>query len=227
MSKVGVTLSKTGSKAAKFVIRKADGTELRDAFQFIDGIYKNVKKKTATHNVFLGYIDGQVQFQGANEKINKVRCKLWGKCRPGSSAAFVTDANFRADANAANDCNVIDDVAGELDDLIQKVRNLSSNVPDKWKKPFKCVEYSSDLRSKLINAGIKGEELTMRTGTGFIQSNSKGQIATNGLHKAIKVDNMVFDNFRTEGISYDDWINDLGGKLYTNPPYAEIKHLKF
>lgn len=38
---------------------------------------------------------------------------------------------------------------------------------------------------------------------------------------------MVFDNLRPNGISYIDWINDLGGKIYTNPPMLLYFGLNF
>jgi peptidoglycan hydrolase-like protein with peptidoglycan-binding domain len=106
-------------------------------------------------------------------------------------------------------------------------KELSNNIPAKWKKNLKCKEYAKALISKLKAKNIKGELLEIRTGTGFIQSDEFGSIATNGIHQAVKVGDTVFDNLHPNGIKYDDWIKDLGGKLFTNPPHALITPSSF
>ena len=67
----------------------------------------------------------------------------------------------------------------------------------------------------------------MKTGTGFIYSDTFKEISTDGIHQAIKVDNVVYDNLRPNGISYDNWIKDLGGPTFTNPPHALITPTPF
>jgi len=110
---------------------------------------------------------------------------------------------------------------------IDKTKELAKDVPAKYKKNYMCKEFASDLKKRLVSEKIKGELLEVKTGTGFIESDKFGNIATGGLHQAIKVEDMVFDNLRPNGILYDDWIKDLGGKIFTNPPHAIINHEKF
>ena len=142
MSKVGVGFKHLGPKVGKFVARNANGSEiLNSGFELVNGIYKNLKKKTPSHTVFLGYIDGQVQLVG--EQVKKVKCKLWGKCRAGGSLALVADANFRADANLAAGC-IVDDVAGEAFELLVKKFNKSSD----W---WKFVKSNPELKGAIQN----------------------------------------------------------------------------
>ena len=79
----------------------------------------------------------------------------------------------------------------------------------------------------MITNGESGIFLEIRTGTGFIESDKFGSIATSGVHQAILVDDIVFDNLRPGGILYSDWISDLGGRIYTNPPHALITKTPF
>lgn len=110
---------------------------------------------------------------------------------------------------------------------VENARELSRTIPKKWKVKYMCKEYASALKTKLVNSGISGEILEMITGTGFIHSDEFGNIATLGLHRAIKVDDMVFDNLRSNGIPYGEWIKDLGGEIFTNPPHARITKTTF
>jgi hypothetical protein len=110
---------------------------------------------------------------------------------------------------------------------VDSAREFSRAIPSKWKKHFKCKEYANALVSKLKAQKIKGELLEMKTGTGFIQSDEFGSIATNGVHQAVKVGDTVFDNLRPSGIKYKDWIEDLGGEIFTNPPHAKITSSPF
>ena len=47
-------------------------------------------------------------------------------------------------------------------------------------------------------------------------------ISTNGRHRAILSEGMVYDNIRQNGISYDDWVKDLH-----SPGGSEIKTTDF
>jgi len=58
--------------------------------------------------------------------------------------------------------------------------------------------------------GISGEVLELKS-IRNIWSNKIGKnIAENGEHVAIRVDDVVFDNLNPQGIKYDDWAEDLG-----------------
>lgn len=74
-----------------------------------------------------------------------------------------------------------------------------------------------NLQARMLSSGETGVFLEMKTGTGFIESNKFGGIATSGVHQAILVDDIVFDNLRPGGILYSDWISDLGGQIYELP----------
>ncbi|UTA67282.1 hypothetical protein [Emticicia sp. 21SJ11W-3] len=141
MSKVGMGFKKGAGKVGKFVIRNAAGGIIGTAFDVVDGVYKNVKKKTSSaYNVFLGTIEGQVQFIG--EKTQKVRCNIWGKCSSG--------AGGRVDAtNPPNLLSCVDDAAMETIDVFKRALHKNELNNMTYKK------YKSD-RDKGIITNLTG-----------------------------------------------------------------------
>ena len=117
MSRVGMGFKKGVGKAGKFVIRDAAGGIVGTAFDVVDGVYKNVKKKTSNaYNVFLGTLEAKVQFVG--EKTETIRCKIWGKCSAGAGVRIDTTPT-------PNPLACVGDVA--LEKIEKVVRNLKPN----------------------------------------------------------------------------------------------------
>ena len=91
------------------------------------------------------------------------------------------------------------------------LRELVSQVPDAYKKLFKCKEFADAYKKILKNEGIEGTEVFLKSETGFIWSETLGKTITeNGEHVGIKVRDMIFDNLHPQGISYKKWLDDLG-----------------
>ncbi|UTA67286.1 hypothetical protein [Emticicia sp. 21SJ11W-3] len=101
MSRVGMGFKKGAGKTGKFIIRNAAGGIVGEAMEYVNGVYKKVKKKTSAHNQFLGTIEGDVEF--ADGTKGKGAYDLWGKC--GSVS------NFRT---SANQCNTVSEVGAEV-----------------------------------------------------------------------------------------------------------------
>ncbi|MBI9092930.1 MAG: RHS domain-containing protein [Desulfobacterium sp.] len=110
---------------------------------------------------------------------------------------------------------------------VTAAREAASGIPAKFKKKFECKDFANELEGRLRARGISGTRLEMKTRTGYILSNSHGNITETGEHIAIRVEDTVFDNLRPDGIPYDDWIEDLGGRQYTEPPTALISEVLF
>jgi hypothetical protein len=107
------------------------------------------------------------------------------------------------------DSNAFSDLFG-LQCLISIVKGLSKKVPNSFKKIFKCKEYAQSLKKMMEKKGIAGELLELKS-LRFIWSNKLGKnIAENGEHMAIKVDDMIFDNLNPDGIKFEKWAEDLG-----------------
>jgi len=104
---------------------------------------------------------------------------------------------------------------------------LAEQISNAYKKNGMCKEFADDLQKKMEEAGIHGQRLDMISGTSFIYSNTHKLISSNGTHRAIKVGDTVFDNLNPKGIKYGDWIDDLGGEQFTNPPHARITSTDF
>ena len=100
MSKVGVGFKKIGNKAGKFVIRDAAGGIVGETMEYVNGVYKKVKKKTSAHNQYLGTFEGDVEF--ADGSKGKGTYELWGKCGSISS--------LRVNANG---CNTVSEMGAE------------------------------------------------------------------------------------------------------------------
>ena len=57
---------------------------------------------------------------------------------------------------------------------------------------------------------MSGEVIELRTGFYNIWSETaKANISTNGIHRAVKVGDMVFDNIHKNGRPYAEWIKDF------------------
>lgn len=80
---------------------------------------------------------------------------------------------------------------------------------------LQCMECADAIISALKTEGLAAEVLDVVTpkSTGMqanIWSDAAGMnISENGRHRAILVDGKVYDNIHPNGISYEDWFNDL------------------
>ena len=108
-----------------------------------------------------------------------------------------------------------------------RAQQLAETVPDDYKCVGECHNFANDLQTKLESEGISGTRLEMETGTGLIASDKNGIISETGKHSAVQVGDTVFDNMNPNGVSKKEWVNDLGGEEFTNPPHAIIEEDPF
>ncbi len=87
---------------------------------------------------------------------------------------------------------------------------LAEKVPDKYKENFKCDQFADEMEKLMKESGVSGEKISVQSKTDYIWSDKYGVISENGRHYAIKVGDTVFDNLNPQGISYSDWLSDLG-----------------
>ncbi|MEW7277949.1 papain fold toxin domain-containing protein [Aquimarina sp. 2201CG1-2-11] len=86
---------------------------------------------------------------------------------------------------------------------------IASKVASKF-KIFQCVECTGSIVNSLKKANIKGEilEFTVTDGPKVIGAQVGDdfiQIATNGIHKAVHVEGLVFDNIFKNGVPLEVW----------------------
>ncbi|WP_337045404.1 nucleic acid/nucleotide deaminase domain-containing protein [Emticicia sp. 17c] len=137
MSKAGLAISKKGTKAASFVIRKASNQVPTVVFDYANGVYKGFKQKTAAFKKYLGTIEGQVEF--TNGTKGKGTIELWGACGTSSSARS-TGPDF------------CDDVAGRLlKKALNKLKKVELNSTDLAKKAIQHRENAPQLIGKNRN----------------------------------------------------------------------------
>jgi len=80
----------------------------------------------------------------------------------------------------------------------------------------------------LIKEGVNGFKIVIDPGNKFVLSDTLGQLGAKGAnHEAIRVGDTVFDNLRPQGIPYKDFINDLGGREFLQPPFATFDKIGF
>ncbi|UTA66949.1 toxin C-terminal domain-containing protein [Emticicia sp. 21SJ11W-3] len=146
MSKAGVAFKKGAGKTGKFIIRNATGGIAGEAMEYVNGVYKKVKKKTSAHNQYLGTIEGEVEF--ADGTKGKGTYDLWGICAIGS--------NLRVNANPpkGKNCDNVSEVGVEL------AKNAKSVIPKGFTqtKKFgyqhgqKVYEYKGKYYSKDVDS---------------------------------------------------------------------------
>ncbi|WP_259016789.1 hypothetical protein [Emticicia fluvialis] len=103
LSKVGVTVSKLGSKGVEFVIRRADGSIAKVIGKYVDNVLKGVKQKTAAYTKYLGIHTGDIEFADGTKR--KGTYKIWGKCGSVST--------LRVNTDGANGCGNLSEAAAE------------------------------------------------------------------------------------------------------------------
>ncbi len=90
------------------------------------------------------------------------------------------------------------------------VEHIANQVPDIYMSNYKCMDYADELEKLMIDNNVNGMRIHVTSYTGNIWSNRHGNISMNGKHDAIKIGDTVFDNLNPKGISYEDWLDDLG-----------------
>jgi len=87
---------------------------------------------------------------------------------------------------------------------------LSRALPNACKVKFACTDFTVRFEKLLLNKKMKGTRLCLKSSNGLIASLSNGNISTNGLHVAVQVGDLVFDNIFPEGKPFSEWIDDVG-----------------
>ncbi len=85
------------------------------------------------------------------------------------------------------------------------------------------------LQEGLKEAGIHGTRIDISVGKGITPwSDTLGPLAERDRgHSAIRVGDTVFDNFRPGGISYSEFIEDLGGNQFFGTPFVKMVETRF
>lgn len=81
---------------------------------------------------------------------------------------------------------------------------------------FRCKQFAVSFERLLLDKKVKGKRLCLKSKAGIL-SGSKGLISEDGIHLAIQIGELVFDNNNTNGVPYSEWLNDLGGEGYIQP----------
>jgi len=111
--------------------------------------------------------------------------------------AYVKDNNWWVDVFGLS-CNV------------DKTRKLAKNIKEA-NVNFECVNFAKKLKEKMMKENIEGKEVNLKSSTDYIYSDKMETIITmNGIHKAIEVEDTIFDNLTPNGMSSSEWEKDLG-----------------
>jgi hypothetical protein len=93
------------------------------------------------------------------------------------------------------------------------VADAINSVPAKFFRRFKCEECANAMADALTARGIRGELLTIRANSGDYMVNDlisgSKSITTNGIHQAVRVGDVVYDNFFRAGVSYQTYVRSL------------------
>lgn len=96
---------------------------------------------------------------------------------------------------------------------------IGSNIKKQFPKLCefgKCKDFARKMEELMIQNGVKGRRICLNGRRGRIHSVRHGTVAdtqnTGGgaPHAAVRVGDLVFDNFYPEGIPFDEWADDLG-----------------
>ncbi len=74
-------------------------------------------------------------------------------------------------------------------------------------KNLECHQCADAIRKALANKGLTGTTLKIRAGKGpyMIHKATGRVISTSGVHEAVRVGDMVFDNLHPNGIPFEEW----------------------
>lgn len=79
-------------------------------------------------------------------------------------------------------------------------------------KNFRCKECADAIVKAMKEKGYCGEiiDIQARGNRPLIYSDRAGKvISEDGTHRAVRIGDTVFDNHNPNGLSFDDWVNDL------------------
>ena len=110
---------------------------------------------------------------------------------------------------------------------VRSARRISESLPSAncWGE---CFAHARGLKAGLRRKGINGKEITVDAGEKYVYSNAHGALGAQGaVHKAIRVGDTVFDNMSPGGLPWSEWIDDLGGKVFTQSPHAILTEILF
>jgi len=96
----------------------------------------------------------------------------------------------------------------------QTLRQAIATVPNDLFQPMKCTQCAEAIVKTLAERGITGEILNIRAngGLAFMANDLlKGTttITNNGFHQAIRVGDLVFDNFFRNGVHYAIYVQSI------------------
>ncbi|MGZ2747566.1 RHS repeat-associated core domain-containing protein [Burkholderia stagnalis] len=105
---------------------------------------------------------------------------------------------------------------GNVDDIINLVRQLSRDIDPELKKVFRCKDFANELRDRMIAAGIRGDYVKLKSASqiGHVDyRNGEVSIAENGEHVVIGIKagnkTIVFDNLHPGGKEWGEWTRGL------------------
>ncbi|WP_278244706.1 papain fold toxin domain-containing protein [Ruminococcus flavefaciens] len=103
-------------------------------------------------------------------------------------------------------------------DFWNKVKEAVDNVSNRLKKKGECDKFKDAFTKQLDKKGIDYKVIKVTPKDpelDFIYSDKYGgYIGETGYHYGVEVEGVVYDNLTTEGMLFNEWINDLGGKFY-------------
>jgi hypothetical protein len=96
-----------------------------------------------------------------------------------------------------------------------------------------CMECAASVREALERHGMSGTVLDLSTGKaqgmyGHIWSDRLGElIAHNGRHRAVRIDDTVFDNHNPKGTPFEEWRRDLVSPGFPDPGTIPLQETDF
>ena len=99
-------------------------------------------------------------------------------------------------------------------DIPASAREAIATISAKVFKPLQCTQCANAIVDVLKARGIPGQVLQIQAKAGdFIVSDlvksGTTSITRNGYHEAVRVGDIVFDNFPPQGVAYDTYIGPL------------------
>ena len=97
---------------------------------------------------------------------------------------------------------------------LARARDAIARLPNSLFRPLQCTQCTTAMVDALKSQGLRGEVLSIKANGGFqnIVNDLVGPgrtITENGLHQAVKIGDMVFDNFLRNGVPYEVYVNSL------------------
>jgi hypothetical protein len=118
-----------------------------------------------------------------------------------------------------NDCS---EAMTALKRLILQAIESAKDIAQKWnskflnkalplEERFRCMECAEEIKNMLIGKGLKGQQVKVQySAQHWIWSDfARDSISQNGFHTGILFEGKIYDNIHTNGISLEDWLNDL------------------